>query len=403
MVEAVSQKRSLNALLLSVIAFEILYPLFSVWNLPHSLMVYLRFAVSVLSLLYVLASDYKLVFSKPAVFYTLWAGYVFIRNLLFGYGVWQSPVQMFLGFVPSYITFLVCLYSFPKNEGRLLSYIVAVLYVFVIFGFISGGTHSLTGGIEDEDRLGGELINANALGIRASLIAFCLTALLLRSKISIFVYVSLMVLPGLVILMSGSRTAFIILFFVLMVFVFRKNGKRQSGWIWNVLLLIAGFFAMYYILYNTSMGERLLGSINQAEEYGMYTGTIWDVFGDRGYQYYVSIPVIADHFLLGIGMCNFIDVVPGANMVLHSEYLIQLLECGFIAFVLYFSLYVSITRALLLRRTHGSNETQNTTRLCLFFMIALLFTCFVTRVCYYGMYSCCLAYMAYYGFRKEYK
>lgn len=401
MVEVVVQKKPVNWVLLSVIAFEILYPLFSVWNLPHSLMVYLRFAVVVFSLFYILSSDSKMVFSKPAVFYTVWTGYVFVRNLIFGYGVWQSPVQMFLGFVPSFVVFLVCLYSFKKDEDLVVRTIIVVLYIYVVYGFLIGGTRTLTGGIEDEERLGGELINANSIGIRACLICFFQTTQWLRKKISLSLYVGLMAFPIVVVLMSGSRTAFVILFLVLVSLLFRKDISRNTGWLWKLLLIIFGFIALNYIFNNTSLGERLLTSTTQAENYHIDTGTFWDVFGDRGYQYYISIPVIGEHLLFGIGMCNFTSVVPGAFIVLHSEYLIQLLECGLIAFILYFALYASITRGLLKRRTQGSDTAISINRLCLFFMLAMLFTCFVTRVCYYGMYSCCLAYMAYYGYRRN--
>ena len=153
MVEAVNNKRPLDTLILFTIAFEILQPLFAVWNLPHSLMVYLRFAIAVFSLFYVVAVNTKKVFSKPALFYSLWVVYVFIRNLLFGYGGYQSPVQMFLIFGPSYIVFIVCFYSFYKNEDKTLKWIIAALYIFVVFGFFST-RGSVSGGVADDERLG---------------------------------------------------------------------------------------------------------------------------------------------------------------------------------------------------------------------------------------------------------
>lgn len=399
MAEAIQNKRPVSNIILLTIVIEILQPLFAVWNLPHSLMVYLRFFCAVLSLFYVVAVDPKRVFSKPVLFYTLWAAYVFIRNLVLGYAGYQSPVQMFLTFGPSYIVFIVCFYSFYRDEDKALKWIIAALYIFVVFGFFST-RGSVSGGVADDERLGGELINANALGIRASLITFFLAILFIRSKISFPVYIALLIIPIFTILLSGSRTAFAIVFFVALYFVF-VSGEKKNVWLLRSFALILGGIAVLFVLKNTSMGERIMDVSSQAEEYGLYTGTIWDVFGDRGYQYFTAIPVIQENYIFGIGMGNYLDTVPGAITVLHSEYLIQLLELGGVAFVLYYSLYISISKGLIITRREVSPYWKSLSTLCLLFMLAMLFTCFVTRVSYYGMYSCGLAYMAYCGYHNK--
>ena len=397
----VSTKRPINPILLIAVFFEIIYPLFETMRLPHSLVVYTRFALTSLAIFLVVTYDKKIFSYKAVRLYIIWTLYILFRNVLMGYGVWTSHIQMFLAIVPSFTTFLICVHGYKRDENLLIKVIIVALYFFVLYGMIRGGSTSLTGGIADDERLGGELINANAIGIRASLIFFFTTLLFIRQQLKFGGYVALSVIPALAVLMSGSRTGFVISVLVASVFIF-SNSKRSNTWIWKLAFLIVASYGMYYILYSTSMGERLLSITTQAEDYHLDTGTAWDTFGDRGYQYYTSIPYIADNLWFGIGMGNYINKVSGAVTVLHSEYLIQLLECGLIAFILYFWMYLATSRALFKGlKVENDAVAKNVKILCLLFMIAMFFVCFVTRVCYYGMYSCCLAYLVYQGYSQK--
>lgn len=392
-------KKSINYILLIAVFFEIIYPLLGTMPIPHSLVVYSRFSLTLFVIFYIITYAPSIFMIKAAKVYTLWISYVLIRNIIIGYGVWGSHIQMFLAIVPSFTTYLICLYGFRRNENLMIKIIIVALYFFVLYGMLKGGG-SLTGGTSDEERLGGELVNANAIGIRASLIIFFCTILFIKKQIRIMPYLTLSILPLLAVLMSGSRTAFIMTLLVLSIF-FLVDNKKTTSVIWKVALFAIVLWGVSYIMYNTSMGERMMSITTQAEDYHLVTGTAWDLMGDRGYQYYTSIPYIIDNLWFGIGMGNYINKVSGAVTVLHSEYLIQLLECGLIAFILYFFTYFIITRILLRRlKFENSYIGRNVTKLCILCMLAMLFVCFVTRVCYYGMYSCCIAYMTYQGYTK---
>ena len=146
---------------------------------------------------------------------------------------------------------------------------------------------------------------------------------------------------------------------------------------------------------NTIIGERLAGTFDQSKGTNLETGTFWDYLGDRGYQYYLGIPLIKHYFWFGMGSGNFRSIVLDTVCVLHSEYLIQFLECGFIAAILYFSVYLWIIKRTFNIKTRV-DEVITIKRFILLSMLALLFACLVTRISYYGAYSCYLAYMIFY-------
>ena len=303
---------------------------------------------------------------------------------------WGSPIQMYTGFVTSSICLFSCVYAFQKNERTTMNVIIVALYVFCIISLFVGksGTDS------EEGRLGSEVLNSNAIGIRGALIVFFVIIKYLKKQITLIQLIFLLAFPVLIIIMTGSRTGFGMAVLYLSIFIFSKKSSGKSI-IWKLALIAIAVAAYSWIAENTMVGERLASTSIQTEGSNIETGTFWDLLGDRGYQYYIGLPLIKEYFWFGMGSGNFKLAILGYEHVLHSEYLIQLLECGIIAAILYFAVYVWIIKNTL---SIKSDIVEDVTfkRFLLLSMIALLFACFVTRISYYGAFSCCLAYMIYY-------
>ncbi len=98
----------------------------------------------------------------------------------------------------------------------------------------------------------------------------------------------------------------------------------------------------------------------------------------------LSGPIIKNHLFFGIGLRNFMDYST-TNTVLHSEYLINLVEGGFVGFVLYllFQFWFIKNFIKMWRCSIGSKPV-----LILFISgyLSMLFLSWVTRVCYYPFY-----------------
>lgn len=75
--------------------------------------------------------------------------------------------------------------------------------------------------------------------------------------------------------------------------------------------------------------------------------------GDRAIQYESAIELFHENFWTGIGLTNFIYMdTSGRQLVLHSEYMVQLCENGIIGFTLLMIFYVLLIRSLIRNRKY---------------------------------------------------
>lgn len=382
--------RTIELPILLFIGMEIIFPLFSAISAPHIIVFAVRFTLLFISGLIIFYNKPKIFTTTPVNTYMVWMLYVVIKNLLLGYGEWTSPIQMMSAIIPSSFVVVASLYGYQRDEDKTINACLIAIYIFISFALISLGG-GVSGGSEAE-RLGTDTLNANSIGIRAGLAFIFVISKYLRRRIGILYMIALLILPLVIIILSGSRTGFGIMVITLVVFLFRKNHNVTS--IFSKITFVLLFVIVFqYIINNFEIGARILGTTHQSEdlEY-LQTGTKWDLLGDRGYLYYIAIPHISANFWFGIGSNNFLSTVPGALWVLHSEYLIQLLECGIFATIMYYYVYIWIYKHTNKIKPFDTISYDMKVLSILSFII-LLFVCFVTRVSYYGMYSCIIGYL----------
>lgn len=382
--------KSVESLVLLFIVMEIIHPMFG--TLPISTMIIfgIRMFFLCASGIIILNNSSRIVSVKPINICLIWACYVILKNFILGYGEWTSPIQMFAAIFPSCFVIVASFYGFSRNEDKTINALIGAFYIYILYALFALG-NGLT---SEDERLGGEVLNANTIGIRASLIFFFVLIKYLHRSISLTKSIVLLIIPAITIAISGSRTAFGIMAILLLIFILRESNSIQSKLAKFAFIIIA-FFAIQFVLQNLSIGERILNTSEQAGQLGyIETGTKWDLLGDRGYLYYIAIPHIPSNFWFGIGSNNFKSTIPGAIWVLHSEYLIQLLECGVFATVMYFYVYYWIIRNTI-RIRPKSIVLKDIRTLSILAFVVLLFACFITRVSYYGMYSTIIGYLIY--------
>lgn len=377
-------------LLLLTVFYENIYVLLFSIGLSQQLVYYSHFLCIICSFAYILINDRKSVFSQPLIFYLIWVCYVLINSFIKGVDYWESPIYMFFSIFSSYVVLLICQYAFKRNERLLSMAIIISFFVYIIIA----ARHVGIGNLTIDERMDNEDVNANALGERAAILLFFLNAGYLRKRYGIFKLVLLSVIPIACVILSGSRTSFGMAALVYLPFLLPS--KAAISQLWGRAFFFAIFYTvLVWIFDNSLLGERLLSTSSQSSGASLETGTFWDLFGDRGYQYYISIPVIAENFFTGIGLGNFLSRVSGAFVVLHSEYLIQLLECGLVGFVLYFYNYFYVIKNVV--RKSVDDEERRLKYLCVCGVIAILFACFVTRVSYYTFFACILGFVLNYS------
>ncbi len=162
-----------------------------------------------------------------------------------------------------------------------------------------------------------------------------------------FKAIMLSIIPLILIVFAASRTAFGCLVIIIsMIFINQVKRMDAKKLMVGISLILIGSIGYMYILDNTKLGERLGTTTEQGKDTNLKTGTFVDILGDRGPFYFFGWMEFEKEPIHGIGLTNF-----GKNgiwgwykhsLVLHSEYMVQLCECGIIGFSLFISFLVSI-------------------------------------------------------------
>ena len=268
----------------------------------------------------------KLSFKSILGIYALLSIYIIINALIKDTpAVWGTPFVIIRNVISPVLLMYLIIGMAQYSLDKTLRVVIVAMYIF-----------SLLCGLNDvaqEERLGTD-INANTIALNAM---FCIWGIVfyhIRSRISLIWTILLSIYPAYLIFQTGSRTALAVGMLVIIANAIVNTKPRSSSYIKLIIGGIIVYAAYSYVIENTYIGERLAGTTTQTEGTTRETGTLLDVFGDRGYQYYVSWPYFLDNFWTGIGLRKWIAHSPTGH-VFHSEYLVQYCENGIIAFVIY--------------------------------------------------------------------
>lgn len=336
----------------------------------------------------------KIVISKkPVVIYLFLVIYMFANGLL------KESHMVFTGGIFAFITIvfspvllmLLVLYNSRINFNETLKIICVGLYLYCVMAMFSDATKS--------ERFG-SLINANIIGLNAMFCVFSLLFLWLRKCLSLPKLIVFLILPMFVIILTGSRTSFALVSLVVFcTFLMSRVWNARS--LFFIFCLIAIFVLGFkYIIDNTVVGERLMGTTTQIEDSKIATGTVWDILGDRGIQYYISWNIFLQNPITGIGLRRW-SIVGGTGVVFHSEYLVQYCENGIIGISLYLcflSFYVRKLFRMIKDCARYSFVKRNAIFLLLVFT-SILFTNFAYWT--YTLYCCFVYYALIYSYLKD--
>ena len=265
-------------------------------------------------------------------------------NSYFQFNKEASSFFTFIGislFVPFVVMSVIV--NIPKIEiNRFLQYMQYIVYIsfLILFSFAR----------KIDGRLNVELFDPNEIGLLMNFLVAIISVRFIRSDINLLNLTLLMILPSFYIIFSGSRMAFgsFIILIVGIFFSFNERIGLKLVLKYLFILLILSLL-IPFVLENTVLGERLLGTAEQTDLLldDPAQGTIFEHFGDRGVYYVLGWRLFLKHFIWGIGLRNFIEFYPTVN---HVEYMMQLAELGIVGFVLYLSFNSMILINLLKKR-----------------------------------------------------
>lgn len=331
-----------ETLALMAVVLRVLWLPLSVWYLHFDGGGRLTFAFLVLSFLTLLKEILRISFKKPLSIYVVLALYMIANGFLMNSasafskdGNWliitsiSSPI----------LSMLIIAYTANKNFDGTTKWIAWGLFIYCCLCLINSG-YDIHGRMNDE-------INANEMALIAA-IDFGLFVLLYVRKTIKKRFIPLSVIPLFLIVESGSRMGIGIVLVILLFLLYLKtdfnNVRNIVIFIVLVAVLVVGG---QYIMTETLVGERLMGTTHSYETMTMRTGTILDYYGDRGLQYYHSWPVFLSHPIFGIGFHRWKLYNP-TGLVAHSEWIVQYVECGLVALTLFVWFWFTLLKKLII-------------------------------------------------------
>lgn len=215
----------------------------------------------------------------------------------------------------------------------------------------------------------------NLLSLHSISFLFVSSLLYVEKKFKTAFYVILCVLVSLVIIASATRKAFgaEVVLLIGVVLSLREKWTWKS-WVRFIVLGVLFVIGIRYIMQNTLLGERLTDEpvtdvYVQLVENEKVNDALVSFLGDRAMQYEIAIDLYHEHILTGIGISNFMDV-SGGDLVLHSEYMVQLCENGIIGFVLLLLFYFFLIFDFTKNKITSDSKPNN---MVLFGLLAVLF------------------------------
>lgn len=268
-------------------------------------------------------------------------------------------------FIPCYIMAVAYLET-ARNTEKFTSWILLLFVAYSLIGVLWGRE----GFSSDEGRNGTVL--GNGMPILCMSTIFLAFFRRMKGWISRKTLLVIIIFALYCIISAATRKAFggalIVLLFGTMGLYELYQGKK-------LFLLVVGCLLAYVsveaILDSTVLGERLSGTQDQGAMYND-TGYEWlNFLGDRALQYVTGFELFLTKPLTGIGITNY-KLIAYSNYPIHSEYIVQLCECGLIGVVLFLLFYNSLFRSILsFGRT--SNENKRYMMLFLGYMFMMLF------------------------------
>lgn len=290
----------------------------------------------------------NLLFSKPIIIWLIWCIYVALNTYFQGY---EHPRTTFPYFVVIQI-FCPCMimavsaYEYLKDAGKFLK---VALCVFIIYSLV--GTFVMDIAYVAEKSTTSNINSlGNALALNVMMIIFFAGVRYCRKEVTLKMTTVLILFTIIVVVISATRKALgasVIMIIALILSQFKLTLKSVVKVILPVVVLYYGFT---FVMDNTHIGERFIEMEEVTEkfdkQYNIGNNIFLKAMGDRAPQYILGAQLFTKHPITGVGLTNFPKEAQ-YPFYLHTEYMVQICECGIIGCILFLLFYTFIICRLL--------------------------------------------------------
>lgn len=330
----------------------------------------------------------RTVFSFPLSLYCILAVYLFVNGALKGGADNYEQDGMYLMFCAVFqspVIMLIVASLAKKDFDGTIDWLKAALFVYPLLSIFFAD-------IDGEGRLNGG-INANEIALTTAIFTVLQLLKFVRNKCSLQAAVITLLIPIFVIIRTGSRMGLAMVTVIILATILIKMKKRSfKSFALTGIALALFFIGFASVMSNSIIGKRMIGTTSQTEKNLLTTGTILDKFGDRGFQYFYSFPYFLDSPVTGIGLGNWIKYSPN-GLVCHSEYMVQYVENGLLAFIPYMIFFLAIIRRIRKSRKSDDQIKRKSASLLYAAMLTIAFSNSVlwsyNQYCIFIIYALC--------------
>lgn len=314
---------------------------------------------------------------SPAIIFGFWFFYAAANTVIQHSPTEKLSTPLFL-LVELLLPFVLVASVSSIRPDKVVSLVRSLQFSFLIFLILLSFDAEMIGG-----RLVLERFDPNELSLYVFAMA-CIVALNyflgLQQYMTTAIYLIFIMIFS---ILLGSRMGFAgVAFLVTGFFISGRSGGVSVGR--AAVLAPIALTALFFILDNTVIGERLMGTLSQADSWkeSPVEGSMLKYYGDRGLYYILGWQAFLDSPIFGIGLMNFKDNY--YPTVLHSELMIQLAELGLVGFFLYVLFWKRLVSGVS-RQSRRTNGSFSAVRYLFYPVVVLLFAS--TNLFLYSSYS----------------
>lgn len=322
-------------------------------------------------------------FNAPYLFWWLWIIYSIINTEING-GIGENSMRFYTDVISGAIIFFISAMEYECNAKRFLKFLTILLLVYILFGFYE---IIFSPNIVEEGDEARHLSSAgNMLPITCTFFFYISMYRYLRKELKLKLIISYSLLAFVIIWISATRKAFGAALIILIFYFLSDIINNPKNAIKNILILLIGYFIVSTLMEDSILGERIAKGLDTSEN--EYSGNLFlQMLDDRAIMYILGWNLFLKDPITGVGLRNFMDET-GFDYVLHSEYMVQLAECGIIGTILFVSLYSYLLKNLIGKLIKGFQS--NIVFFHIGLIISILFLSFTTWTYQFPIYFLCL-------------
>lgn len=299
----------------------------------------------------------NIAFSTPAIF---WFGWIILSivNLYFqGFKATDITFGYFaiLRLFSPFVVLTVTAYEYTEDSDKLTKYLLYAFIVYSIIGFffLDNFYVAKQEGREADATLG------NLLALNTIFIAFFAGLRYSMGKFSLRTMYMLILFSIFIITISATRKAFGAVIIIYLMTAISKMKFNASNIIKLFFIVGVLYVGLEFVMENTFLGERMNEIEDETLNIDVGNNLFLKAMGGRAFYYLYGWNVFLDNPILGIGITNFRHYT-GTEHMLHTEYMVQLTECGIIGSTLFVCFYLQlISKTIRVGRSIPNNKPRS--------------------------------------------